>query len=92
MMRQSALCGHALSHLFVRVDRPAKSASPLGANDDRGACDVRIRNSSAAVEVAFNARAGDGSSAVISIICALAEVGSNTARAIAKSVLVRAFW
>ena len=92
MMRQSALCGHALSHLFVRVDRPAKSASPLGANDDRGACDVRIRKLSAAVEFAFNARAGDGSSAVISIICALAEVGSNTARAIAKSVLVRAFW
>jgi len=72
-------------------DRLAKSTSPLGANDDRDAFEVRIRKLSAAVEVAFNARAGGGSSAVISIVCALADVCSNTARTIENSVMLRAF-
>jgi hypothetical protein len=76
----------------VCVDRPAKSTSPLGANDDRGAVEVRIRKFSDAVEVAINARLGSGASAVISIVCALVDVGSNAAWTIANRVMDRAFW
>jgi hypothetical protein len=73
---------------YFCVDRPLKSASPLAANDHRGAVALRIRNLFAAAEVASNARAGGGSSAVISIVCAPAEADSEAAQMIAKRVMI----